>query len=563
MLAKPIEEFLRNIDAASLTEFFLWLLIVLFVMALFWKKTDKHHAYTAYSPTLLTSVGILGTFAGIISGLMDFDPNNIDESIGFLLAGLKTAFITSLTGMMLSIVYKGLSATGVLSTNKKDVIDEEEIGIGDLYSVMRKQSDGIEGIKEAISENDDSSLVGQIKLLRSDLSDQQKRLDALLEETSESVAKLQSTAETQQVQFGKFTDALWIKLQDFADMMSKSATEQVIQALKEVISDFNNNLVEQFGENFKQLNEAVLKLVDWQENYKQQLLDMTEQYKLGVSAIIQTESSVTHISDEAKVIPLAMNDLKSIMEVNQHQLAELESHLEAFKDIRDRAVEAAPEIRKHIDDTLEGVKSASEALTSGINQSAEATKTAIMTGAEDFQNSVHGVNNSLQSTSTQVSAQSEQIKQHLDDAISDINATLRTLVADLASDGKKVTEEFRSAGTQMIEGANDSRKAFDNGLQEMRSSLVLALEDMAKQQVSQSQQVLNGLSKSIEGALNDTGEAVSKQVNMIDQAMAQEIERVMTEMGRALTAISGQFTNDYQKLVNEMKRTSHAQSSNV
>lgn len=59
-------------------------------------------------------------------------------------------------------------------------------------------------------------------------------------------------------------------------MMSKSATEQVINALKEVISDFNNNLVEQFGENFKQLNAAVLELVQWQENYKQQLLQMTE-----------------------------------------------------------------------------------------------------------------------------------------------------------------------------------------------------------------------------------------------------------------------------------------------
>ena len=53
-------------------------------------------------------------------------------------------------------------------------------------------------------------------------------------------------------------------------MMSKLATEQVIAALKTVIQDFNNNLTEQFGENFKQLNTAVLELVTWQENYKQQ-----------------------------------------------------------------------------------------------------------------------------------------------------------------------------------------------------------------------------------------------------------------------------------------------------
>ncbi|WP_223823665.1 hypothetical protein [Candidatus Enterovibrio escicola] len=44
--------------------------------------------------------------------------------------------------------------------------------------------------------------------------------------------------------------------------MSESATEQVIEALKQVILDFNHNLTEQFSENFKQLNEADHKLVD-------------------------------------------------------------------------------------------------------------------------------------------------------------------------------------------------------------------------------------------------------------------------------------------------------------
>ncbi len=33
-----------------------------------------------------------------------------------------------------------------------------------------------------------------------------------------------------------------------------------------------------------------------------------------------------------------MNELKGVMEVNQHQLSELERHLEAFKDMRDKAL---------------------------------------------------------------------------------------------------------------------------------------------------------------------------------------------------------------------------------
>lgn len=47
------------------------------------------------------ALGILGTFTGIIIGLLNFDTESIDTSIPVLLDGLKTAFITSIVGMFL------------------------------------------------------------------------------------------------------------------------------------------------------------------------------------------------------------------------------------------------------------------------------------------------------------------------------------------------------------------------------------------------------------------------------------------------------------------------------
>ena len=114
-----------------------------------------------------------------------------------------------------------------------------------------------------------------------------------MERSEEYLKSMDESITSQKESFNTFSDKLWIKLQDFADTLSKSATETVIEALKQVITDFNNNLTEQFGENFKQLNESVKELVIWQENYKVQIADMTEQYKLGVSSIAATEKSVT------------------------------------------------------------------------------------------------------------------------------------------------------------------------------------------------------------------------------------------------------------------------------
>ena len=63
-------------------------------------------------PSLLTSLGILGTFMGMMSGLsgLDFtDSANIINSIPILLAGMKFAFGTSVAGVSCSIVFNMLN----------------------------------------------------------------------------------------------------------------------------------------------------------------------------------------------------------------------------------------------------------------------------------------------------------------------------------------------------------------------------------------------------------------------------------------------------------------------
>lgn len=52
------------------------------------------------------STGTLITFCGITYALMEFDVNNIDDSVPLLLTGMKTAFISSVVGMSASILLR-------------------------------------------------------------------------------------------------------------------------------------------------------------------------------------------------------------------------------------------------------------------------------------------------------------------------------------------------------------------------------------------------------------------------------------------------------------------------
>lgn len=554
-----VESLLRGLNASSVTDAFLITLLAVFILSVFWKRKHQHAGFTVYAPTLLTSLGILGTFAGIIIGLLDFDTADIDKSIGPLLEGLKTAFISSLAGMLLSILYKAIVTTGFLIPEKTEIISDDDVSSLDIYRIMQQQAENTEKMRMAIAGDEESSLVSLIKLQRSDINDHHKQIDTHLKLMAEAVIDLSKASKDQQKEFKLFQDRLWRNLQEFADMMAQGATEQVIEALKQVIQDFNNNLVESFGENFKQLNEAVVKLVDWQENYKVQLGEMEQQYAKGVEAITQTEASVANISENAQVIPSTMNDLKQVVEVNQHQITELDRHLVAFKDVRDKAVEAVPEIRSQIDMAIDGAKQANDKLAQGILDSGQEFQKTILEGATDLKDNIGQATGALSESANATASSSEEIKKQFSETISEINNNMRNLIGELQDGGDKLNTSFKEASQELIAENSSLQKSFTDGLESIQRSLTSTIEEQALEHRRQADRVFQGLEKSIESALSDTGESVQKQVEMIDKTMGQEIEKVMQSMGSALASISGQFTNDYQKLVDKMNQVARQQ----
>ena len=58
------------------------------------------------APSILTSIGIFGTFLGVALGLMDFDSTDIEGSVPPLIEGLKTAFWSSIAGLLAAMTIK-------------------------------------------------------------------------------------------------------------------------------------------------------------------------------------------------------------------------------------------------------------------------------------------------------------------------------------------------------------------------------------------------------------------------------------------------------------------------
>ena len=116
-------------------------------------------------PSIISTMGVLGTFLGITIGLMGFNPNDLNNSIPLLLSGLKTAFFTSLAGMIGSLILTRIVNHSFDEINKEEnntgsstdrivrAINELKVEISNNYSTNLTQiTEMIEQIKDDIEE---------------------------------------------------------------------------------------------------------------------------------------------------------------------------------------------------------------------------------------------------------------------------------------------------------------------------------------------------------------------------------------------------------------------------
>ncbi len=321
-----------------------------------------------------------------------------------------------------------------------------------------------------------------MKLLRADLSDR-RREDVAIRE--------------------RFEAELWNRLHTFAEMLSKSATEQVIEALNAVIVDFNRNLTEQFGDNFKKLDDAVRKLVEWQEGYRRQLEQLHALYDESVRQITTIEASVKQIAERSASIPDSMEKLDGIVSTASREMDELERHLAAFAELRDRAVEAVPQTQAHV-----------EAMTQEIAASVQLASEHLA---------------ALQDDSSAQQAKSQE------------------MLEQLAQAGERVQNDIQGVQERVAAGIALMQSQAETALKETLSAQSQATDTLVQSTLEKTQQ-----------AVSRTGEGMNKQLEALDEGLARELNRVMQQMGNALAQITNRFVDDYRKLVQEMERVVRA-----
>lgn len=255
-----------------------------------------------YSKAWYPTIGMFGTFLGIFLGLMDFDTVNIENSLPVLLDGLKIAFLTSIAGLVFSIIRILLAKFGLCPIDEKTELAELEnmnsnfdkfikkIGKNFGEQIQEGLSDALNNLTENISNSFTKSIdnftesvnvlsesVDQLQELHEkydnrlkSLNETAKNLSSLLDKSAISVSEMGKSMddliafshETQKIL--KPMDELPVTLQKTQDLTV--ATLQNINLMKEeyatATQEFFNKLNTQYENELTQAGGWIAGIVE-------------------------------------------------------------------------------------------------------------------------------------------------------------------------------------------------------------------------------------------------------------------------------------------------------------
>lgn len=524
MLTNVLDE-IRALPLETQIFVFIICLAAIFLHARFDEKS------AANGPTILTTVGIFATFLAIALGLTSFDSSNIQNSIPDLLNNLKTAFWASVAGVGAALTLKCREHLVGLSVPRGEQQTHGDVGATEIVH-------GLQRVERALVGDEDGSLISQVKLLRSESRDELRRLG----------------------------DAQTKALEKLSEMGSKT----LIEALKDVIRDFNNNLTEQFGENFKQLNAAVERLVEWQDRYRLHVEDTTKKLSDMQAAFEKTARDYASVVENSTAFSKLSEDIGLVVKEMDVRHKALVEQGKALADLLREASGSLPEVEKKIielarqlaDGMTENrrildvalkehvttIQSGAQAASEGIKKSSDESALAMARIAADANNHLVVAAKQLQERSDEsqrsigramqegTAALAQAVKTSVESAIAVAAEQSNRLVQAAAKTQSEIIAHTTDLSKSLTDAQQTTSKTMAEGSESLRQSMKATVDAMTAANNAQNQQLAELASKTKE------------QVVTLDAALREELNNSLKSLGQQLTALSSKFVSDYRPL---------------
>lgn len=430
----------------------------------------------------LVGLGLLGTFLGLTLGIKGFDSSNterINESIQGLLAGMGTAFLTSLLGMTFSILFTAADKAlrHRLYKDVKELTDklDSEYYIDDLVLANINQQNIVNQLYKALK-NDLQQQALEIanKLTYTNAEGQNVTIgnairEILTENTKQSKALM------------SFSTDLAMELnQGFDETLSRQMQQKIVP-LMESVDATTKAVVEHIDKMADTVSSPATDMMQSVvDELKQSMQSLINEFSAGLSSSATAE--LEHLATQLGTATLAMADFPKNMEnISATLQVTIEEVKHAISEISNTSANANSTAMQQMQKQITYATGAiSNAITevkevmSGISQSSQEQSNQMVSKLAD---AAEKMGSFLTGT---ISTLSNSVQQSVKGITDDINSKQTDLIAlqeDTTSQTKKLLENF-NAGLERLEKMNEYVTGTMNGFKQAQGEITVSTSNL-------------------------------------------------------------------------------------
>ena len=411
----------------------------------------------------LVGLGLLGTFLGLTIGIQDFDSSstqNIQKSIQLLLSGMGTAFLTSLIGMLLSMIYtiidkrwrNKLARNINIMTSKLD----------SLYYIDDRTLDNLneEALAKAISVNIRESIQNEIKLVIETLNNKltYKNSEGETVVLGNAVREILTENIQQSKALKSFSTDLALELNNGFDETLSRQMQQKILPLMENVDITTKAIVEHIDKMAEQVSSPATDMIqNVVDELKNSMTSIIREFNSGLSgsATNELENLASQLGTAAQAMADFPNNMANISATLQVTIDEVKSAVAEISNTSANANTTAMQQMQEqityatgaISNTISEVRDVMNTITQSSQQQSNEMVNKLADAAEKMGTFLNGTITNL-STSVQKS---------IENITTDVNnkqASLISLQEDTTVQTRKLLETFNT-GLERLEKMNE------------------------------------------------------------------------------------------------------------
>ena len=521
-------------------------------------------------PALLVGLGILGTFVGLVWGLIPFsdvdftNTDQIREAIKELLSGVSTAFVTSVWGMLASFLFNGLEKWGIGRVSR--AIADLQRALDQIFTLTRVEEIAIRQQDELVQQT------AALKSFSTDLADRIKiAMDSIMSERLENLHRSLTQLHDQNAE----------------------GRQEIIQELHNAPEAFSSAMAEQLTPSLNNLNTAVKELREQKEESSTDAIrQLVEEFQKSISGSITAQMEalaerVSQVSEGLITLPDQMTRMIGgiqeqidqarglLTSTSEEQTGQMQNMMDGMLNTFQRTIETQQsglsettnqsiqmlqstiaELQQSITSTASQTATESEAMT---NRMLELLESAANRTNEQFAQRMADMetvsNQSIQTLQTAIETQQSGLSEttnRVNEEMMQIAGDIRNLLESAAN---RTDEQFAQRMADMETVSNQSIQMLQSTITELQQSIT----STALQTTTESEAMTNRMRELLESAANRTDEQLGQRMAAIETVSNQSIQTLqtaITELGQSITSTLNQQQQTISAITSQTAKAS-------